>query len=195
MGLSFAGLHDLSKAERDKVFADAMARVEAASREMAAEFKAHEAAARDAPPDPHAGCYWAYREDRLACVLVVKHWKPRAGAKSFAVSRDGGKARPLYLPFSIVNQGLAESTDDFLLALVSQVWVDRIEKKNFYAAQPLRELFGITLPLTASREWTDEQIATWENLGKVRDRMNRRIDSAIRPNRYKRSIMTRNDAA
>lgn len=140
-----------------------------------------EAKAKAEPHDPHGGCYWPWHESRLACVLVVKHWKPRDGAKSFAVSRDGGAPRPLYLPFSVVDQGLPESTDDFLLALVSHTWVDRIEKKDFVGAQPLRELFGITLPLTASQDWTDEQIETWKRLGKLRGSINFRIENATRP--------------
>lgn len=181
----------LSDSNRRAAYNAATERAMAAAHDAAENYKAQHR------PDPRANDWLIYRSKGLVCVLVVKHWKPRDGAKSFAVSRDGGSLRPIHLPFSIVDQGLAESSDDFLLALVPRAWVDRIEKKDFVGAQPLRELFGITLPLSATREWTDAQAETWARLDRLRSDINWRIERARVPQMKRRRelTLTRNGTA
>jgi hypothetical protein len=158
----------LPPAERRQAYDAAHERAMEAAHEAAVASKARN------KPDPHAGDYLAWRTMGMVCVLVVKH---RDKPASFECSRDGGPYRHLYLPFSQLVP-LPESDGEFLLALLPRPWVNRIEKKDFAGAQPLRELFGVTLPLSAAQPWTDEQCATWERLGNRRLSINSRIQSA-----------------
>lgn len=151
-------------------------RLQAAGVEHAAMRTRREAKAE--PRDPRADNYLTWKSERKFCVLVVRH-RPRP--KSFAVTRDGSGHPNIFLPFSRTDE-LTESDADFLLAVFALPFVEWMETKDggkdYVAAQRYRELFGVTLPLSAARPWTAEQIATWERLDKLRSSINWRIQAA-----------------
>lgn len=157
-------------------------RVRALSREMVATANARK-------PDPHAGEYLAWRTMELVCILVVKH---RDAPASIEVSRDGGAASHIYLPKS-KTLALPDSEGDFLLALLSRSFVKWIAAKEPAAGQRFRELFGVTLPLAADRDWTESQCASWQRLDSRRMSINARIQAA--KSRTKYSTLTRSQVA
>lgn len=176
-------IFSLSPAEKRIAYDEAYARVVEAASEAARQHKARK-------PDPYANEYYFWKRARYACVLVVKHAVKPA---SFEISRDGGSYHHIYLPFSQIGKTLAESDGDFLMALVSRRWVDFIVAKDFEKGSRLRELLGITLPLSHATHWTEEQCATWDRLSKRRVSINTRIQSAKMRGRY--SNISRSDAA
>lgn len=167
-------IFSLSPEERRKVYDEAEERVWAEVRRLGEEHRT----AKAATPDPHSNHYLTWKGQRKFCVLVVRH---RPGPKSFAVTRDGSGYPNIFLPFSRTDE-LPESDGDFLLAVFALPFVEWMETKDggkdYTAAQRYRELFGVTLPLSADRAWTDEQIATWKRLDKLRDSINWRIRTA-----------------
>lgn len=160
-------IYELPPAERQAAFDAAAQRAMDAAHEASVAHKARK-------PDPYANEYLYWKKERLACVLVVRHCDKPA---SYEISRDGGGYHHLYLPFSRTRK-LSESNDDFLMALIPRRWVEMIEKREFESGQRLRELFGITLPLSAARPWTEAQCETWKQLSNRRMSINSRIASA-----------------
>jgi hypothetical protein len=184
-------IFSLPPEERRAAYAEAMERVDEARREATAEYKARKTAA----PDPRRDHYLTWKMQGMVCVLVVKH---RDAPASFAVTRDGSSYANVFLPFKRT-QVLPESGGEFLLALFPRSFVTWMETKDagkdYAAAQRYRELFGVTLPLSAARPWTDAQIATWKRLDKLRDSINWRIQTARTAPRRRTSNFTRNDVA
>lgn len=169
-------IFSLPPEEKRKAYDEALERCDAEQRRASAEYKARKAA----PPDPRADNYLTWKDQRKVCVLVVKH-QPKPA--SIECSRDGSYYPPIYLANS-ESEPQPESTSDFVLTIVPK-W---LAKKT--------DLAGIVLPLSRARPWTDEQAATWARLDRIRDSINRRIQTARAPQIKGRELtLTRNGAA
>jgi hypothetical protein len=161
-------IQDLPDDERRAAYEDAAERVAEAGRQESAAHKSRKIDPRGAQD------YRTYHTMDLVCVQVVQH---RRGPASIGVSRDGSSYPYVYLPDSrtII---LPESTGEFILALIPRPLVEWLERKEWIAGQRMRELFGITLPLSPARPWTKEQCATWEELTRIRMQINTKIQTA-----------------
>ncbi len=71
-----------------------------------------------------------------------------------------------------------------MLALIPRSFVRWIGTKDEAAGQRIRDLLGVTMPLSESRAWTEQDCATWQRLDSRRMSIIARIASGDRTLQY-----------
>lgn len=167
---------DATPEERRLTLDHAQDEVKFAAEEAVRRFKARK-------EDPWRNQYKYMKADGLFCVPLVKH-EGRQGRTTVEFSRDGGPRPHTYLnPLSLMVH--PDSTDRFKLVCLSRPlakWVLAKHSVNLRAVPPA---------LSEQCEWTSEEQKAWDGFKLMAMSINSRIDNA----NYRRSIMTRNDAA